>query len=199
MPDLFFINGSFLRLKELEASFDSPPGYGRDLDWSGYTVHDAAAILVRFLLRLPEPVIPPAYYEDFRRVLKPYWPLNTWTVDHIFDKSKNQEVLRSYQRLVLKLDAPSRELLTFLLHSLEAVGPDSDHNRKKLDRIAVIFQPALLSPIASAHNSNKVKEHGLSQLVIIFLVLNAGSFCCGADLNGMEVSERVVSRKSGSS
>jgi RhoGAP domain len=43
---IFRLNGSARRIKDLQEIFDSPERYGKGLDWSGYTVHDAANVLV---------------------------------------------------------------------------------------------------------------------------------------------------------
>jgi hypothetical protein len=49
--------------------FDIPPLYGSQLDWQGYSIHDAANVLRRFLNSLPDPVINHKSYTDFRNVL----------------------------------------------------------------------------------------------------------------------------------
>ncbi|ODV81302.1 RhoGAP-domain-containing protein [Suhomyces tanzawaensis NRRL Y-17324] len=67
---IFRVGGSSKRLKELQVIFNSPPDYGKKLSWEGYTVHDAASILRRFLNALPEPLIPLELYEAFRDPLR---------------------------------------------------------------------------------------------------------------------------------
>ena len=42
---IFRLNNSLRRIKDLQKIFDSPKSYGKDLNWSGYTVHDAANVL----------------------------------------------------------------------------------------------------------------------------------------------------------
>src|SRR6185369_9365223 len=66
---IFRLSGSAKRIKELQAIFDSPPSYGKTLTWLGYSVHDAANVLRRYLNNLPDPVIPHQWYEPFRRAL----------------------------------------------------------------------------------------------------------------------------------
>lgn len=41
---IFRLSGSAKRIKDLQTIFDSPERYGKGLDWTGYTVHDAANI-----------------------------------------------------------------------------------------------------------------------------------------------------------
>lgn len=67
---IFRVGGSLKRLKELQQIFDSPPDFGKKLSWDGYTVHDAALILRRYLNALPEPLIPLDMYESFRDPLR---------------------------------------------------------------------------------------------------------------------------------
>jgi hypothetical protein len=45
--------------------------YGKGLDWTGYSVYDAATCLLRYLKRLPEPVIPYDLYNKFTPILGP--------------------------------------------------------------------------------------------------------------------------------
>ncbi|KAI5950099.1 SAC7 [Candida jiufengensis] len=67
---IFRVGGSSRRLKDLQVIFNTPPTYGKKLNWDGYTVHDAASILRRYLNALPEPLIPLNMYDDFRDPLK---------------------------------------------------------------------------------------------------------------------------------
>ncbi|CAK7901571.1 GTPase-activating protein Sac7p [[Candida] anglica] len=66
---IFRVGGSSKRLKELQHIFNTPPDFGKKLNWEGYTVHDASSILRRYLNALPEPLIPLDLYEEFRSPL----------------------------------------------------------------------------------------------------------------------------------
>ena len=67
---VFRVGGSSRRIKELQLIFNLPPDYGKKLNWDGYTVHDSASVLRRYLNSLPEPLIPLESYEKFREPLK---------------------------------------------------------------------------------------------------------------------------------
>lgn len=67
---IFRVGGSTKRLKDLQVIFNTPPDFGKKLSWDGYTVHDAASILRRYLNSLPEPLIPLELYEEFRSPLR---------------------------------------------------------------------------------------------------------------------------------
>lgn len=55
---IFRVSGSNKRINELQAIFDTGPRFGKDLDWEGYTVHDAASVLRRFLNLMPVRLVP---------------------------------------------------------------------------------------------------------------------------------------------
>lgn len=67
---IFRVGGSSKRIKDLQVIFNTPPSFGKQLNWDGYTVHDAASILRRYLNALPEPLIPLNMYDDFREPLR---------------------------------------------------------------------------------------------------------------------------------
>ncbi|KAM9920624.1 hypothetical protein OXX59_007046 [Metschnikowia pulcherrima] len=67
---IFRVGGSSKRIKELQIIFNTPPEFGKRLNWDGYTVHDAASVLRRYLNALPEPLIPLELYEEFRDPLR---------------------------------------------------------------------------------------------------------------------------------
>lgn len=68
---IFRIAGNSKRVKELQYIFSTGPDYGAKFnDWDGYTVHDVASLLRRFLNNLEEPLIPLDLYEAFRTPLR---------------------------------------------------------------------------------------------------------------------------------
>lgn len=69
---IFRISGNAKRLSMLQTIFDNTSRqdeYGLNLDWQGYTVHDASNIMRRFLNYLPEPVITYKYQPLFKNTL----------------------------------------------------------------------------------------------------------------------------------
>ena len=163
VKDLFTVSGSPLRLQKLEAAFNEPPRYGKGLDWSGYTIHDAASILLRFLLRLPEPIIPLGMYEAFQGPVP------------IFDN----QAIRKYQELFALLPPPSRHLLLYLLDLL-AMFTKSESNNLTAERLATIFQPAILSPVRAGEEFIEEKAYrGLSRDVLTYLIKYQKNFLVG--------------------
>lgn len=70
---IFRVSGSARRIKELQIVLTDPnQNFGKNLDWSPYTVHDAANLLRRYLNNLPEPIVPLDFYQKFRKPLLGY-------------------------------------------------------------------------------------------------------------------------------
>lgn len=81
---IFRLSGSARRIKELQVILTDPAqDYGKNLDWTPYTVHDAANLLRRYLNNLPEPIIPLDFYNSFREPLNHYPGI----VEHLQGKS----------------------------------------------------------------------------------------------------------------
>lgn len=173
------MSGSAKRIKELQLAFDSPPRYGKGLDWTGYTVHDAANILRRYLNMLPEPIVPHEKYENFRD------PLRSHQAEAVGDmEAQAQSVgefdpdaaIGSYQKLITELPPLNRQLLLYILDLLAVFAAKSELNRMTSPNLAAIFQPGMLS-----HPDHDMvpAQYRLSQDVIIFLIVNQDHFLVG--------------------
>lgn len=175
VEDIFCVSGSALRLQKLEAAFNEPPRYGAGIDWSGYTVHDAAAIMIRFLQGLPESIIPVDMYEAFQNPLKPHQ--EDHSSSFTFDASK---AISEYQQQIGLLPPLSRQLLLYLLDILAVFGARSEVNKMTSARLARVFQPVILSPVRRGEEFiEEAKSRQLSEDVIIFLIENQDSFLIG--------------------
>lgn len=170
--------------------FDSPDRYGKGLDWTGYTVHDAANILRRYLNQLPQPIVPLDFYERCREPLRSHQAQavgdmeaqaqDTGDFDH-------KAAITTYQRLITELPPLNRQLLLYILDLLAVFASKSDLNRMNSANLAAIFQPGLLSH--PAHDM-KPQEYRLSQDVLIFLIENQDSFLIG--MSGTAADEKTV-------
>ena len=144
-----------------------PRRYGKGLDWSGYTVHDAACPLLRFLLRLPESVIPVRHYEAF----------------HVSIGTSGEEIesaIRKFQQLITLLPPPSRQLLLYLLDIMAVFCSKSEINKMTSQRLAAIFQPAILSPVKAGEDFiEEMSSRQLSQDVLTFLIERQDHFLVG--------------------
>ena len=187
---IFRLSGSEKRIKELKAIFDSPDRYGKGLDWAGFTVHDAANVLRRYLNLLPEPIVPLDLYDRFRDPLRPYVQetLRDGEGGPLFPKDfKVNEIIATYQKLITELPPLNRQLLLYILDLLAVFASKSDENRMTAVNLAAIFQPCALS---HPQHDMAVPEYKLSQDVLIFLIENQDHFLIG--MRGTAADEKTV-------
>jgi hypothetical protein len=187
---IFRLSGSARRIKELQEIFDSPERYGKGLDWTGYTVHDAANILRRYLNQLPEPIVPLDFYERFRGPLRDYQAgalgdsesKKAGAEDLVYDNA-----VATYQALIRELPPLNKQLLLYILDLLAVFASKSEKNRMTSANLSAIFQPGLLS-----HPSHDMapEEYRLSQDVLIFLIENQDHFLFG--MNGTASDPQTV-------
>ncbi|KAI9046647.1 hypothetical protein LZ554_009389 [Drepanopeziza brunnea f. sp. 'monogermtubi'] len=186
---IFRLSGSEKRIKELRTIFDSPDRYGKGLDWAGYTVHDAANVLRRYLNQLPEPIVPLDLYERFRE------PLRGFTKQAVGDAEGPQlsedfdagKAIVTYQQLITELPPLNRQLLLYILDLLAVFASKSDENRMTSANLSAIFQPGMLShPV----HDMEPGQYRLSQDVLIFLIENQDHFLIG--MRGTAADEKTV-------
>ena len=187
---IFRLSGSAKRIKELQVHFDSPDRYGKGLDWTGYTVHDAANILRRYLNQLPQPIVPLTFYERCRD------PLRSHQAQAVGDmEAQAQDVgdfdhdaaIATYQRLITELPPLNRQLLLYILDLLAVFASKSESNRMTSANLAAIFQPGMLS---HPNHDMEPPEYRLSQDVIIFLIENQDNFLVG--MSGTAADDKTV-------
>ncbi|KZT29820.1 Rho GTPase activation protein [Neolentinus lepideus HHB14362 ss-1] len=158
----FRVNGSNKRMRELQAIFETPPRYGKNLDWVNehYTTHDVASVFRRYLTQMPEPVIPHDMYHDFRDALAKK-PVNT------------EEVIAKYKQLIRQMPRANQYLLLYVLDLLSVFARKSEKNLMTAQNLAVIFRPGLIN-----HPDHELspKEHQLSQDVLEFLIAHQDWF-----------------------
>ena len=184
------MSGSAKRIKELQVIFDSPDRYGKGLDWTGYTVHDAANILRRYLNQLPQPIVPLDFYEQFRNPLRSHQAQAVGDMEAQMQDAgdfDHEAAIRSYQQFITQLPSLNRQLLLYILDLLAVFASKSDQNRMTSANLAAIFQPGLLS---HPNHDMKPPEYRLSQDVIIFLIENQDSFLFG--MSGTAADEKTV-------
>ncbi|KDQ57075.1 hypothetical protein JAAARDRAFT_131629 [Jaapia argillacea MUCL 33604] len=158
----FRVNGSNKRMRDLQALFETPPRYGKHLDWKKehYTTHDVASVFRRYLTQMPEPVIPHDMYHNFRDALakKPY---------------NRDEVITKYKEFIRQMPRANQYLLLYVLDLLSVFARKSDKNLMTAQNLAVIFRPGLMN-----HPDHELspKEHQLSQEVLEFLIAHQDWF-----------------------
>ena len=176
---IFRLAGSEKRIKELRNQFDSPDRYGKGLDWTGYTVHDAANILRRYFNQLPEPIIPLDFYDRFRDPLRNHQAQAVGQMDAqspSVGEFHHDGTIRRYQNLITELPPLNRQLLLYILDLLAVFASKSDLNKMTTQNLSAIFQPGTLS---HPQHDMAPPEYRLSQDVLIFLIDNQDSFLIG--------------------
>jgi hypothetical protein len=175
---IFRLSGSEKRIKELKTLFDSPDRYGKGLVWDGYTVHDAANVLRRYLNDLPEPVVPLDLYEKFRDPLRGATKQAAGDAEgpQFIENFDEKAAIVRYQKLITELPPLNRQLLLYILDLLAVFAAKSDENRMNSQNLAAIFQPGMLSHPAHAMAP---EEYRLNQCVLIFLIENQDHFLIG--------------------
>jgi GTPase-activating protein SAC7 len=187
---IFRLAGSEKRIKELKIQFDSPDRYGKGLDWTGYTVHDAANILRRYFNQLPEPIIPLSFYERFREPLRNHQaqavgPLEAQSPSvGQFDQT---DAIQKYQTLITELPPLNKQLLLYILDLLAVFASKSDLNKMTTANLSAIFQPGILS---HPQHDMSPPDYRLSQDVLIFLIDNQDHFLIG--MQGTEAPPETV-------
>ncbi|CAN8096809.1 unnamed protein product [Discula destructiva] len=186
---IFRLNGSEKRIKELKHVFDSPDRYGKGLSWDGYTVHDAANVLRRYLNDLPEPVVPLDLYEKFREPLRGATRTAVGDAEgpHFIEDFDVNAAILQYQQLITELPPLNRQLLLYILDLLAVFAAKADENRMNSQNLAAIFQPGMLSHPMHAMVPD---EYRLNQCVLIFLIENQDHFLIG--MQGTAADEKTV-------
>ncbi|OKL63411.1 hypothetical protein UA08_01774 [Talaromyces atroroseus] len=187
---IFRLSGSARRIKELQEIFDSPERYGKGLDWGGYTVHDAANILRRYLNQLPEPIVPLDFYQSFRQPLRNHQAQAVGSTDAKESDTGDfdyEKAVATYQQLIRELPPLNKQLLLYILDLLAVFASKSETNRMTSANLSAIFQPGLLSHPTHDMAPN---EYRLSQDVLIFLIENQDHFLFG--MNGTAADPQTV-------
>ncbi|KAI1306342.1 hypothetical protein F5Y03DRAFT_139613 [Xylaria venustula] len=182
---IFRLNGSEKRIKELKIQFDSPDRYGKGLVWDGYTVHDAANVLRRYLNDLPEPVVPLDLYQRFREPLRGHTKQAVGDSEgtQLLENFDQQDAVGKYQELIKELPPLNRQLLLYILDLLAVFAAKSDENRMTAQNLAAIFQPGMLS---HPQHAMAPEEYRLNQCVIIFLIEHQDHFLIGMQGTGTD-------------
>ena len=160
------------------------------MDWSGYTVHDAANILRRYFNQLPEPIIPLNFYAQFREPLRGHQSQAVGEIDGQSPSVGNfdmEATIKRYQELITQLPPLNRQLLLYILDLLAVFAAKSDLNKMTTANLAAIFQPGVLS---HPQHDMAPPEYRLSQDVLIFLIENQDHFLIG--MQGTAVDAQTV-------
>ncbi|KAJ2402656.1 GTPase activating protein (GAP) for Rho1p, partial [Coemansia sp. RSA 2559] len=155
---IFRVNGSMKRVQRLQDEFNTAPSYGRHTDWSGYTLHDAATILRRYLISLPESVISVDHYSAF--------------LEKLSESVPDDVKARDFGTLIYGLTPEARNTLLYILEMLSVFARSENSTRTLMNssNLAAVLQPCLL--VHPGHVADP-QEYGKAKDVIEFLIANA--------------------------
>ncbi|KAH8693006.1 kinase-like domain-containing protein [Talaromyces proteolyticus] len=171
---LFETEVSTTRVQELQFKFDNPvTKYGKGLNWTGYTVHEAAWVLLTYLKRLPESVIILEFYERFRDPIRSYQMFQSQGIPETYTTT-----IVTYQNLIAELPPINKHLLLYLLDVLAVFASNSDENGLNPLKISTIFQMAILY---HPQHLFIAAENDLCRDVLTFLIENQDHFLFGIE------------------
>jgi hypothetical protein len=130
---------------------------------------------MRYLKRLPEPVIPYAFYDKFTSVLGPTVYENDEGYDR--DAFSIDVAISTVQKYMTEIGPLNRQLLVYLLDIASVFALKSDENKMTSARIVAAFQPSLLAREASVGMS--VLDHVRAADTLVFMVANLDHFLIG--------------------
>ena len=165
----------------LQKTFDAPRRYGKGLKWTGYTVHDAASLLLRYLKTLPEPCVPYQFYEPFttgfhkegERIVQEDHEQDLSEVVVVGRAAIKQARIAKLRRNILDLPPLSRTMLLYLLDLLAVFASLAEDNQMTATRLVSLFQPSLLARPPASMNSD---EHELALNIMVFMVDHQNEF-----------------------
>ena len=135
--DIFRRNGFPPRIEALCSTFDNEKRrFGKEIDWTGYTVFDCASCLLRYLKSLPATVIPYEAGYRFRRIF------SSTLIDS--GDPENENLALKLKRLILTMPYFNTHLLLFLLDLLASFAVKADINGMSTTKLVEAFQPSLL-------------------------------------------------------
>ncbi|CAO3703763.1 unnamed protein product [Rhizopus stolonifer] len=149
---VFRVSGSAKRIGGLQQMFSTAPDYGRSLDWQGYSIHDAATVLRRYLNYLPEPVIVPRLYQAFKDTFK---------------KNEGSDKIEAYQQLIEQLPINHQYLLFYLLDMIALFALHAKTTKMDAPNLAAVFATGILLDPDMATNP---EEYKASQRVVQYLI-----------------------------
>ncbi|KAL2159384.1 hypothetical protein VTH06DRAFT_2388 [Thermothelomyces fergusii] len=133
------------RLAELKAIFGAPEtGYGKELDWSRFTVHEAAALILVFLSELPRPLVPES-------VAKRWVALSRQAA---VGSVRLDQGLDFWEEALLGVQGHARSLFKLLLNLWGDLADAAPVNEMTAERLAARVIRPLMHEIPARHHTD---------------------------------------------
>ncbi|EXJ68627.1 uncharacterized protein A1O5_08421 [Cladophialophora psammophila CBS 110553] len=172
--EIFFRSGSATRIQDLKKIFSSNTDlcyYGSEIRWREYQVGDAASLLLRYLKRLLEPIIPldcsmtfAAVYYEFTSAMEANEGRN-WAQ---LDARKRLSILNTLNFALMTTLRLNRHLVLYLVDLLQACVEYSNLNLMTADRLVTVFQPSILT---LRPEEMSIEEHQIAHQVLVFMIV----------------------------
>ncbi|KAK3985085.1 putative GTPase-activating protein [Cladorrhinum sp. PSN332] len=139
VPHLFGQDGDVFRVGDLKDIFNSPTtGYGKQLDWSDFTVHDAADLILLYLSELPKALIPDSLAKRWAKLSKQA------TVSSGGLAMRLDQGIDFWEEALMGIKGPERALFKLLLSLWADIAEFSGENQMTAERLAErVLRPLL--------------------------------------------------------
>lgn len=133
--DIFAEPGDIFRVSKLKELFSTGPKYGEDVDFTGYTVYDAADLIKLYLSQLPRPLVPES-------LVKRWISLSRQATLSGSHATRLDQCIDFWEEALSGLRGPSRSLLKLLLNLWADVSTAEEENDMTAERLSdVVLKP----------------------------------------------------------
>ncbi|KAI8628231.1 Rho GTPase activation protein [Xylariaceae sp. FL1651] len=155
-PDIFAEPGDIFRVSKLKEIFSTGPTYGEDVDWSNYTVYDAADLIMLFLSQLPRPLISES-------LAKRWISLSRQATISGSHATRLDQCMDFWEEALSGLRGPSRSLFKLLLNLWADISAAEEDNDMTAERLAGV----VLKPLMHVSSSQYRTDYMLSLAFLI--------------------------------
>ncbi|KAH8162263.1 hypothetical protein CIB48_g5980 [Xylaria polymorpha] len=136
-PEIFAEPGDIFRVAKLKEIFSVGPTYGEDVNFTNYTVYDAADLIMLYLSQLPRPLIPES-------LAKRWISLSRQATLSGSHATRLDQCIDFWEEALSGLRGPSRSLFKLLLNLWADVATAQEENDMTAERLAdVVLKPLI--------------------------------------------------------
>lgn len=147
-PHIFGLDGDQLRLAQLKEIFNSAAAnYGKELDWSRFSVYDAADLILLFLSELPRPLISES-------VGKRWVALSRQATVRGSLSMRLDQGLDFWEEAFLGINGPARSLFKLLLNLWGDITDAAEVNDMTAERLAGRVMRPLMHVTTTRYQTN---------------------------------------------
>ncbi|KAI0010941.1 Rho GTPase activation protein [Xylariaceae sp. FL0662B] len=128
-PDIFAEPGDGFRVQKLKEIFSTAPEYGEHVDWTDFSVYDAADLITLYLSQLPKPLVS-------EPIAKRWIALSRQATVSGSHGTRLDQCIDFWEEALGGLRGPSRTLFKLLLNLWADIANASDNNDMTAERLA---------------------------------------------------------------